>query len=204
MSFIPPDFIEEFLTGFVTNLWVGGASLLLGLAVGGLLARLRFGGGVFGRIATAATSLFNATPTFVAMFVLLNLLPRSVTVAGYALTVPMATFVILSLGIYAASNISSGLLDTLRFLREGSVRAAMLFIPNTTRVFVVLVLASSTGAAIGVPEAVTVTLRHAELLPDVTSRIMLVSLALVMFMLLVQALEAAVRTASGLLLRRWQ
>jgi hypothetical protein len=204
MSFIPPDFIEEFLTGFVTNLWVGGASLLLGLAVGGLLAWLRFGGGIFGRIATGATSLFNATPTFVAMFVLLNLLPRSVTIAGYALTIPMATFVILSLGIYAASNISNGLLDTLRFLRAGSVRAAMLFIPNTTRVFVVLVLASSTGAAIGVPEAVTVTLRHAEILPDVTSRIMLVSLALVMFMLLVQALEAAVRTASGLLVRQWQ
>jgi ABC-type amino acid transport system permease subunit len=204
MSFIPPDFIKEFLTGFVTNLWVGGASLLLGLAVGGLLAWLRFGGGIFGRIATGATSLFNATPTFVAMFVLLNLLPRSVTIAGYALTIPMATFVILSLGIYAASNISNGLLDTLRFLRAGSVRAAMLFIPNTTRVFVVLVLASSTGAAIGVPEAVTVTLRHAEILPDVTSRIMLVSLALVMFMLLVQALEAAVRTASGLLVRQWQ
>ena len=204
MSFLPSDFLGEFLTGFVTNLWVGGASLLLGLAVGGLLAWLRFGGGILGRIATGTTSLFNATPTFVAMFVLLNVLPRSVVIAGYELTVPMPTFVILSLGIYAASNISNGLLDTLRFLRAGSIRAAMLFIPNTTRVFVVLVLASSTGAAIGVPEAVTVTLRHAEVLPDVTSRIMLVSLALVMFMLLVQALEAAVRKASILLVRRFQ
>lgn len=204
MSFVPPNFIEEFLSGFVTNLWVGGASLLLGLAVGGILAWLRFRGGLFGRLATGATSLFNATPTFVAMFVLLNLLPRSVTIAGHALTIPMATFVILSLGIYASSNISSSLLDALRFYRAGSVRAAMLFIPNTTRIFVVLVLASSTGAAIGVPEAVTVTLRHAELLPDMSSRIMLVSIALVMFMLLVQALEAAVRTTSGLLVRQRQ
>ncbi len=201
MSFLPPSFVEDFLRGFVTNLWVGGSSLLLGLTVGSLLAWLRVVGGIFGRIATAATSLFNATPTFVAMFVLLNVMPRSIVIADYTATVPMATFVILSLGIYAASNISNGLLDTLRFLREGSVRAAMLFIPNTTRVFVVLVLASSTGAAIGVPEAVTVTLRHAELLPDVQSRIMLVSLALVMFMLLVQALEAVVRTASGWLVR---
>lgn len=200
MSFFPLGFIGDFLSGFVTNLWIGAASLFLGLAVGGTLAWLRLHGGVLGRFASAATSLCDAMPTFVVMFVLLNLLPASIATTGYSLAVASATLVILSLGIHAASNISSSLLAALKSYREGAKTAALLFIPDTTRLFIVLLLGSSIGAAIGVPDAVTATLRHADLLPDMKSRVILVTIALVMFMLLVQAIEALLRVANALLI----
>jgi TRAP-type uncharacterized transport system substrate-binding protein/ABC-type amino acid transport system permease subunit len=200
MSFLPLGFIGDFLSGFVTNLWIAAASLLLGLAAGGILALLRLRRGVVGRFASAATSLCDAVPTFVAMFVLLNMLPASIAAGGYSLAVPSAGFVILTLGIHAASNISSSLPDAIRSYRAGAKGAALLFIPDATRLFVVLLLGSSIGAAIGVPDAVTATLRHADLLPDMKSRVILVIVALAMFMLLVQALEALLRVANALLI----
>jgi TRAP-type uncharacterized transport system substrate-binding protein/ABC-type amino acid transport system permease subunit len=187
------DFIGAFLSGFVTDLWIGGASLLAGLAVGCPLGWLRVRGGRVGKFASGWVTLCNATPTFIAMFVLLNLLPRRVAIFDYDLLLPMPTYVILSLGIYAAASISNSFVDAARHLQMGDLRAALLFLPNTTRVFIVLVLASSTAAAIGVPESVTVTLRTAELLPNVTHRVGLVVFALLMFTALIQALELAIR-----------
>ena len=199
---IPPNFLIDFLWGFVTNLLVGALSLLVGLAFGCSLAMLRLKGHAAGRLATGITQLFTTTPTFVAMFVFLNLLPNTITIGASVLAVPKSSFVILSLGIYAAAAISNGFLDAVRLYRAGSIRAALLFIPNTTRIFIVLLLASSTGAAIGVPEAVAVTLRHTGLLPNIGDRIVLVIIALVMFTLLVQAIEISIRLLTMLLAPR--
>ena len=200
MSLPPLGFIGDFLSGFVTNLWIAVASLLLGLVVGGILALLRLRGGVVGRFGSAATSFCDAVPSFVAMFVLLNMLPASIAAGGYAMAVPSAVPVILALGIHAASNISSRLPDAIRTYRAGAREAALLFIPDTTRLFTVLLLGSTIGAAIGLPDAVTATLRQADLLPDMKSRVILVIVALAIFMLLVQALEGLLRVANALLI----
>ena len=193
MSFIPDGFVINFLAGFVTNLWVGGSSLLLGLLCGGLLAVVRLAGGIAGKSAAGLTALFRAVPTFVAMFVLLNLLPKSVSIGGATLSVPNAAFVVLSLGIYATSNVSDNLLEALRHWLADRKPAALLFLPNTLRVFFVLVMASSTGAAIGVPEAVTATLRAADQMPDMSSRAMLVGSVLLVFAVAMQMVDLLVK-----------
>ena len=58
---------------------------------------------------------------------------------------------------------------------------ALLFLPNVTRAFFVLVMSSSAGAAIGVTEGITVILRQAEQLHSLDDRLLLFALGIVMF-----------------------
>jgi hypothetical protein len=59
----------------------------------------------------------------------------------------------------------------------------LLIIPNLFRIFTILVMSSSIGAAIGVKEAVSYTLIHTETMPDPLDRIMTVLAVTIFFML---------------------
>ena len=63
-------------------------------------------------------------------------------------------------------------------LRGGSPPGALLFLPNITRAFFVLVMSSSAGAAIGVTEGITVILRQAEQLPALGDRLVLFAIGM--------------------------
>ena len=178
------NFIGDFLLALVTNFGVAAGSLMLGGIIGGGLAFLRFRTRWAGRVASAITGLLRASPTFVVMFFLLNIIPSGISVFDTTVPIPATLVLILALSVYSSAYVSDNLLDTLRHLDSGATGAALLFIPNTLRVFVVLVMASSTGAAIGVREAVTTTLRQAERLPTIGGRIALVLAVILFFALL--------------------
>jgi hypothetical protein len=89
--------------------------------------------------------------------------------------------VALSLVPYSASYVSDAGRDAIRHLRGGSTQGALLFLPNVTRAFFVLVMSSSAGAAIGVTEGITVILRQAEQLPTLGDRLVLFAIGIVMF-----------------------
>lgn len=180
MSGVQDGFVTAFLIGFLTNLGVAAASLVFGAIFGAPLARLRLDSRWLGRPAAALTGLLRASPTFVVMFVLLNMIPSELQVFGIEVQVPAVAILILSLSVYAAVYVSDNFLDALRHSRAGSATGALLFIPNMLRCFTVLVMASSTGAAIGVHEAVTITLQQADRLPSVGGRIGLI-LAVILF-----------------------
>ena len=55
-----------------------------------------------------------------------------------------------------------------------------MFLPNITRAFFVLVMSSSAGAAIGVPEGIAVILRQAEQLPALGDRLVLFAIGIVL------------------------
>lgn len=180
------DFLPRFLAGMLKNFEIAGIALGIGLALGLLLAlgRLggrRGGGAMVGGATASLVALMRAAPTFVVMFFLLNAIPRDATLFGAPFALSGVMIVALSLVPYSASYVSDAGLDAMRHLRGGSTQGALLFLPNATRAFFVLVMSSSAGAAIGVTEGITVILRQAEQLPTLGDRLVLFAIGIVMF-----------------------
>jgi len=175
------DFLPLFLAGMAVNFEIASISIALGLALGLLLALARLRGGVPGGVATSAIALMRAAPTFVVMFFLLNAIPRDATLFGAPFALSGVMTVALSLVPYSASYVADAGVDALRQLRGGSTLGALLFLPNITRAFFVLVMSSSAGAAIGVTEGITIILRQAEHLPTLGDRLVLFAIGIVLF-----------------------
>jgi hypothetical protein len=101
--------------------------------------------------------------------------------------------VAMSLVPYAAAYVADSGVDALRQLRTGSPLACVLILPNIARAFFVLVMSSSAGAAIGVPEGVAVILRQAETLPSPGDVLVLFAIGVACFGLPLQAGFAVIR-----------
>ena len=181
MERLSSDFLPRFLGGMVLNFEIAAIAIAIGLALGLLLALGRLSGGVLAGIAVSLISLMRAAPTFVVMFFLLNAIPRDATVFGMPFALSGVMTVALSLVPYSAAYVADAGVDAMRHLRAGSTQGALLFLPNVTRAFFVLVMSSSAGAAIGVTEGITVILRQAERLPDLGDRLLLFAVGIVLF-----------------------
>jgi ABC-type amino acid transport system permease subunit len=167
-------FLPRFLRGMAINFEIAGIAIGLGLLLGALLALGRRIGGIPGGAAASAIALMRAAPTFVVMFFLLNALPNGGLLSGVMI-------VALSLVPYSAAYIADSGTDALHQLRTGSHLASLLFFPNVTRAFFVLVMSSGAGAAIGVREGITVLLREAELLHSLGGKLALFAIGVACF-----------------------
>jgi ABC-type arginine transport system permease subunit len=181
MERLSSNFLPLFLGGMAVNFEIAVIAIAVGLAFGLLLAVGRLGGGMAGGAAASIISVMRAAPTFVVMFFLLNAIPRDATVFGTPIALSGVMTVALSLVPYSAAYIADAGVDALRQLRGGSTLGALLFLPNVTRAFFVLVMSSSAGAAIGVTEGITVILRQAEQLPTLDDRLALFAIGIVLF-----------------------
>ena len=177
---LPSNFLPSFLAGITINFEIAGIALALGLTLGVLLAFALLRGGLPGAAAGSVVGLMRAAPTFVVMFFLLNALPRDAGLSGVMI-------VAMSLVPYAAAYIADAGVDALRQLRAGSPLACYLILPNIARAFFVLVMSSSAGAAIGVPEGVAVILRQAEKLPSLGDMLVLFAIGVACFGIPLQA-----------------
>jgi hypothetical protein len=176
------DFVPALLVAMVTNFEISFIALALGLAIGLPLAVLRDRGGVASAgTAAAIISLMRAAPTFVVMFFLLNVIPRDATLFGLKLALSGVMTVAVSLVPYSAAYAADAGLEALRQLRRGSPLGALLFLPNITRAFFVIVMSSGAAAAIGVPEGISVILRESALLPALGDRLMVFAIGIVLF-----------------------
>jgi ABC-type arginine transport system permease subunit len=193
MSRISPDFVPQLLAGMVVNFQIAAIALLIGLAVGGLLTLAKLAGGLRGAVATTLIGLMRAAPTFVVMFFLLNIIPPDATLFGVHVAPSGIMTVALSLVPYAAAYVADNGGEALRQLRDGSPLGALLFLPNVTRAFFVLVMSSSAGAAIGVPEGIAVILREAELMPTLGDKMVLFAIGILCFGVTLQAGFALMR-----------
>jgi His/Glu/Gln/Arg/opine family amino acid ABC transporter permease subunit len=108
------DFLPRFLRGMAVNFEIAVIALVIGLALGLLLASGRYRGGVAGGAATSAVALMRAAPTFVVMFFLLNAMPRDATIFGVPLMLSGVMAVALSLVPYSAAYVSDAGLDAMR------------------------------------------------------------------------------------------
>jgi ABC-type arginine transport system permease subunit len=188
------DFIPSLLLAMVTNFEISFVALALGLALGLPLAALRLSGGR-AAVGTAATliALMRAAPTFVVMFFLLNVL-RDASVFGVKLAMSGVMTVAVSLVPYSAAYAADAGLEAMRQWQRGSQLGALLFLPNITRAFFVIVMSSGAAAAIGVPEGISVILRESQLLPSLGDRLVLFAVGIVLF---------GVPLQLGLALMRW-
>lgn len=175
------DFLPRFLAGMAVNFEIAVISIVVGLALGALLAFGRLFGGFLGGVSASIIALMRAAPTFVVMFFLLNAIPRDAKLFGMPFALSGVMTVALSLVPYSAAYIADAAVDALRHLSSGARLGALLFLPNVTRAFFVLVMSSSAGAAIGVTEGITVILRQAEKLPTLDERLVLFAIGVVMF-----------------------
>jgi hypothetical protein len=183
---LPSNFLPSFLAGMAVNFEIAAIALALGLGLGVLLAFARLHGSVAGMAANAVSGLMRAAPTFVVMFFLLNALPPAARLSGVMI-------VAMSLVPYAAAYVADSGVDALRQLRTGSPLACFLILPNIARAFFVLVMSSSAGAAIGVPEGIAVILRQAEQLPSLGDKLALFAVGVACFGVPLQAGFAVIR-----------
>ena len=174
-------FLPLFLAGMAVNFEIAAIALVVGLAIGLLLAFGRYAGGVAGGASASVIALMRAAPTFVVMFFLLNTIPRDATLFGVPMALSGVMTVALSLVPYSAAYIADSGVEAMRQLHRGSRLGALLFLPNVTRAFFVLVMSSSAGAAIGVTEGISVILRQAQQLPTLDDRLVLFAIGIVMF-----------------------
>ena len=73
--------------------------------------------------------------------------------------------------------------QSLASIQRNQLDQALLFLPNLLRGFVVVVMSSGFGAAVGVSEAVGVTMHQAERFPAIRDRILLFGVTIIFFVL---------------------
>ena len=162
VALVESGYLADLLAGMAVNLQIAAIALGLGLALGLPLGLMQLGGRLQRGLVAPLTGLMRVAPTFVVMFFLLNVIPRDASLFGLSLALSAPMIVALSLVPYAAAYAADNGREAFRQLRGGSTDSALLFLPNIARAFFVLVMSSSTGAAIGVSEGVAVVLREAE------------------------------------------
>ena len=164
-------FLPELLSGFVVTLEIAIGAVVIGLAIGLPLALMRLVAPRSRRIVWSGVRLMQAAPTYVIMYFVLNILPRDLSLFGLAITGLMA--VTLAQSVYMTAYVAENGYRALEHLQRDEKDLALLFVPNVLRGWVVVVMSSGFGAAIGVSEAVGVTMRHAERMPAVGDRVAL-------------------------------
>ena len=172
-----------FLYAFRINLEVGLYSLLGGVLLGFPLTWLRIQGGWPRKLTEGFITIFRAFPVFVLMFTLLNFVTHSAYVTQhFTINIPK-TVLIIALCAYSTAVVSDAAEDCWNHFSKSDYAQAMLLIPTLFRIFTILVMSSSIGAAIGVQDAVSYTLSRMEEIPDALTRIWLVLSATIFFVI---------------------
>ncbi len=183
------DFIP-ILGGFVVNLEIAFAALVIGSAVGLPLALLRHRTRHLGRLIRLCVRLMQAAPTYAIMFFALTLIPGSLSLFG--LPISGLAAVVIAQSVYLSAYVSDNALRALQHRARGEREQALLLLPNVMRGFFVVVMSSGFGAAIGVSEAVAMTLKQAERLHVLRERVFL-------FLVVIAFFVAVSGTANALL-----
>jgi ABC-type amino acid transport system permease subunit len=181
------NFLPLLLSGFVVNLQIGGAVVVIALILGVPLSLVRRRIHSMRRPVGAAVGLMQAIPTYVAMFFILNWLPRDLTIFEMRVTSFLA--VVLSLSIYMTAYVAENADEALAHWERHDRERAMLFLPNLLRGFTVVLMSSGFAAAVGVSEAVSVTMHQAERLPRLPDRIALFAVAIAFFVAVIWPLN---------------
>jgi len=205
VSFSLTDFILNFLSYFLTNIKIGTFSLIGGLLIGVPLAwLLNKNNKWLSRMINVVLFFCRGLPIYILMFALLTSLSTDTLLKAFNDETLRTAAIILALSVYALAAICDLTLVMLVQLAKGQIAEAFLIVPNIFRIFTTLLISSSVGAAIGVPEAVSYTIRVYERFPERIDRFLLV-LAVTIFFAVFQSLcKKIVLMLSEMILRRLQ
>ena len=191
-------FIPLVLRGFLIDLWIALAATVIGLAIGLPIAWVRHRMAWTRRPLRVVIRLMQAAPVYVVMFFLLNMLPDDVEVWNWTIVIGGVTVMILAQCAYMIPYVAEAGFDMLCHLREREIGKALLFLPNLLRGFNVVIMSSGFGAAIGVAEAVGVTVREAEMLETMGERVALFLTAIALFVTFFSAANLLVQRLARL------
>ena len=205
MTFSLTDFILNFLSYFLTNIKIGTFSLIGGLLIGVPLAwLLNKNNKWLSRMINVVLFFCRGLPIYILMFALLTSLSTDTLLKAFNDETLRTAAIILALSVYALAAICDLTLVMLVQLAKGQIAEAFLIVPNIFRIFTTLLISSSVGAAIGVPEAVSYTIRVYERFPERIDRFLLV-LAVTIFFAVFQSLcKKIVLMLSEMIQRRFQ
>jgi polar amino acid transport system permease protein len=142
--------------GFGWNVVVSASAMALGTALGAALALGRLSHRpALVRASLALTALSRNIPTFVLLYYLAFLIPVEIQLGAGVYAFPAWLKAALALSVAVVGFVSDNLSDALRQWRAHRLAEALMFIPNWTSYFVVIVMASSTASVIGVGELVS-------------------------------------------------
>ena len=175
------QFIPILWAGFLVNLEIGVAAVVIGTMVGVALTLLRRRLSLLQRPIHLCIQLMQALPTYVTMFFVLTLLPDDLALWGRP--IESVTAVVLAQSVYMTSYVAEDAYEALEHWKRNDRDQALLFLPNLLRGFVVVVMSSGFGAAVGVSEAVSVTMHQAERFPALGDRILLFAVTITFFVL---------------------
>jgi His/Glu/Gln/Arg/opine family amino acid ABC transporter permease subunit len=181
MFAIVEQFIPILWAGFLVNLEIGVAAVAIGTIVGVALTLLRRRLSLLRRPVHLCIQLMQALPTYVTMFFVLTLLPDDLALWGRPIV--SVTAVVLAQSVYMTSYVAEDAYEALEHWKRNDRDKALLFLPNLLRGFVVVVMSSGFGAAVGVSEAVSVTMHQAERFPALGDRILLFAVTITFFVL---------------------
>jgi ABC-type amino acid transport system permease subunit len=187
MSAIDMTFAVDFIQAFLVNVSVGFASLLVGLVIGIPFAYVWYAGGFIAGLIGVVVGLLRASPVFVFMFLCLNILTQVIDGGSARASLTPMIALVLALSCYSISVVADTWLDLLKRYGAMTRESIMLAIPVHIRTFVILVMSTSVGAAIGVQEAVMLTLARGETLSTRQDQIELVSVVLLFFVVFFSA-----------------
>jgi hypothetical protein len=177
-SFLPVGFIPDLLNGMKVNFQIASVILIVSLLIGGLLTLASLMGGVIGVVIALFIALIRAMPTFLAMICFLYLIPKQVVIAGSTFSLSGFVLVILSLIPYGVAYVFDNFSESIRQWRRGQMITALQLLPNLSRLYFILIMSSSAGAAIGVTEGVTTLLRYASRIDSIQERLMLYAIGI--------------------------
>jgi len=181
MFAIVQQFIPILWAGFLVNLEIGVAAVAIGTMAGGGLTLLRRRLSLLQRPVHLCIQLMQALPTYVTMFFALTLLPDDLALWGRP--IESVTAVVLTQSVYMTSYVAEDAYEALEHWKRNDRDQALLFLPNLLRGFVVVVMSSGFGAAVGVSEAVSVTMHQAERFPALGDRILLFAVTITFFVM---------------------
>jgi ABC-type amino acid transport system permease subunit len=187
MSAIDMTFAVDFIQAFLVNISVGFASLLVGLVIGIPFAYVWYAGGFIAGLIGVVVGLLRASPVFVFMFLCLNILTQVIDGGSARASLTPMIALVLALSCYSISVVADTWLDLLKRYGAMTRESILLAIPVHIRTFVILVMSTSVGAAIGVQEAVMLTLARGETLSTRQDQIELVSVVLLFFVVFFSA-----------------
>lgn len=183
MNFIDTLFVIDFLRAFWVNIGVGFVALIFGLLLGIPFAYLRASGGWIGKVIAFVSGCLRAAPVFVLLFLVFNILTQVVDASSLIADFTPAIALSIALSSYSISVVADTWLDLLKRFGAMNRQSIAVAIPIHIRIFVILVMSTSVGAAIGVREAVTLTLERIERLQVRADQIQLVLLVLLFFVI---------------------
>lgn len=202
LSFLPAGFIPDLLNGMKVNFQIASAILILSLLIGGVLTVVSLMGGFVRMIIAFFIAAIRAMPTFLAMICLLYLIPKQIVIAQLSFALSGAEIVVLSLLPYAVAYVFDNFSESIRQWRQGQLVTALQLLPNLSRLYFILIMSSSAGAAIGVTEGVTTLLRYASRLESTQERMLLYAIGILFFGIIMQTAFALINRLRTVMIAR--